>query len=41
METVAYLGFSFGIIAFVFSINALSRVGRLEKRLQALEASEE
>ena len=39
MATFGFFGFGFGMIGFVFGITALAKIGKLEKRIEKLEAS--
>jgi hypothetical protein len=37
MDSFGYLSYTFGILGFIFSLNALSRIGNLEKKLKQFD----
>ena len=40
MDTFAILGFVFGMMGFIFSINAYSRINELKKKVEALTGNQ-
>ena len=37
MDSFGYLAFPFGMLGFIFSMNALSRISNLEKKLKQFD----
>ena len=37
MDSFGYLAFPFGMLGFIFSLNALSRISNLEKKLKQFD----
>lgn len=39
MATLDFFALTFAVVGFVFGITALAKIGKLEKRIEKLEAS--